>query len=87
MIGEGKCPEAPDDGSAAHGTQHCIHLRPVKRDYVCCWCGDLFTLEDERLPPGTPHGKYQPRGERILPRVLHYPVFQATRVPLNKEDV
>lgn len=59
MKGEGHCAKAPDD--SAHAPYHCVHVRVRKRDCICCWCGDLFHLDE--LPSG-PHGQYRPRAER-----------------------
>jgi hypothetical protein len=55
--GEGTCSKAPDH--AHEGSSHCIHCRIRSRDFVCCWCGDLFISDDDEAPG--PHGQYRPR--------------------------
>lgn len=57
MRGEAVCRKAPDDN--VEGRACCIHACVRNRDYVCCWCGNLFQ-SDEDVEHGR-HGQYKPR--------------------------
>ncbi len=60
MKGEGYCKVAAEkDG--AEGSSHCIHLLVRRREYVCCWCGDLFHADEPDEHPNHWHGQYRPR--------------------------
>ena len=56
------CTKAPDDN--AEGLSCCIHHRPRKHDYICCWCGNLFVETVDDWAAAAPHGQYRPRRER-----------------------
>lgn len=61
MRGDGTCARSREDNE--EHPYHCIHARPRKRDYVCCFCGGLF--EEDRSFVGT-HGQYLPKRDRVL---------------------
>lgn len=61
MRGEGLCSKSCEDN--AEYPHHCIHARPRHRDYVCCFCGDLFEGDEGAIGH---HGQYLPKRDRHL---------------------